>query len=276
MEVRHLADPIRFPSMTTAEIRAAFLVETLFAPDEVVLLYAETDRAIVGSAVPGDKPLRLEASKEIAAQYFCERRELGVLNIGGKGSVTVDGVGYKLENKDILYVGQGAREVVFESAQLESPAAFYLLSFPAHRAFPTTKASLADAAAVHVGQPTACNERTIYKYIHPGGIRSCQLVMGITVVAPGSNWNTMPPHTHERRCEIYLYFDMAEETRVFHLMGTAEETRHIVVANRQAVISPSWSIHSGVGTGPYAFCWGMGGENQAFDDMDAIDIHRIR
>ncbi|MGQ9730765.1 MAG: 5-dehydro-4-deoxy-D-glucuronate isomerase [Candidatus Zipacnadales bacterium] len=276
MEVRYLADPVRFSRMTTEEIRATFLVETLFVPEEVVLLYVDVDRAVVGSAVPGSKPLRLQASREMAAQYFCERRELGVLNIGAKGRVTVDGVEYELENKEILYVGQGAKEVVFESEHLGTLSAFYLLSFPAHRVLPTKKASIAEAATVHLGEAVACNERKIYKYIHPGGVNSCQLVMGITVVAPGSNWNTMPPHTHTRRCEIYLYFDMAEETRVFHLMGTAEETRHIVVANRQAVISPSWSIHSGVGTGPYAFCWGMGGENQAFDDMNAIDMRRIR
>jgi len=276
VEVRYLADPIRFPRMTTQELRASFLVETLFARDEVVLLYSEADRAVIGSVVPARRPLTLAVSKELAAQYFCERREVGVLNIGGKGRVLVDGEAYELDNKDILYIGQGAREVTFESEQPQSPAAFYLLSFPAHRAFPTKKTSKSEAEAVRLGQTSSCNERTIYKYIHPGGTKSCQLVMGITEVAPGSNWNTMPPHTHDRRCEIYLYFDMADNARVFHFMGPADETRHIVVADRQAVISPSWSIHSGVGTGPYSFCWGMGGENQTFDDMDAIDIHQIR
>ncbi|MBC7188144.1 MAG: 5-dehydro-4-deoxy-D-glucuronate isomerase [Calditrichaeota bacterium] len=276
MEIRYPADPIRFQRMTTEEIRGSFLVDTLFVPDEVVLLYSEVDRAVLGSAVPVTKPLHLGASRELAADYFCERRELGLLNVGGTGRVVVDGKSYELRNKDMLYIGQGARDVSFESERSDVPAAFYLLSFPAHAAFPTRKVAMEEAEAVHLGQAANCNERTIYKYIHPGGIKSCQLVMGLTVLAPGSNWNTMPPHTHERRTEIYLYFDMAEETRVFHFMGMAEETRHIVIANRQAVISPSWSIHAGVGTGPYSFCWGMGGENQTFEDMDVIEMTRLR
>ncbi|MCR4437458.1 MAG: 5-dehydro-4-deoxy-D-glucuronate isomerase [bacterium] len=276
MEIRYPADPIRFRRMTTEETRDSFLVDTLFVPEEVVLLYSEVDRAVIGSAVPVTRPLRLGASKELAASYFCERREVGVLNAGETGMVTVDGEIYELHNKDMLYIGQGARDVSFESERPEDPAAFYLLSFPAHAALPTRKMAMEEAEAVYLGQAATCNERTIYKYIHPGGIKSCQLVMGVTVLAQGSNWNTMPPHTHERRTEIYLYFDMAEETRVFHFMGEPEETRHIVVANRQAVISPSWSIHAGVGTGPYSFCWAMGGENQAFEDMDAVEMARLR
>ncbi len=276
MEVRYIADPIRFQRMTTNEIRESFLVEKLFQPGEMYLLYSDVDRAIIGSAVPGKKKLTLSASKELAAEYFCERRELGVLNIGGAGQVEVDGQVFKLQNKDGLYIGRGSREVIFSSEQAENPAAFYLLSFPAHASYPTRQAKLAEAEAVPLGSAEAANQRTIYKYIHPRGIPSCQLVMGFTVLAPGSVWNTMPPHTHERRMEVYLYFDMADEARVFHLMGTAEETRHIVVANRQAVISPSWSLHSGVGTGAYTFCWGMGGENQTFEDMDAVAIDQIK
>jgi 4-deoxy-L-threo-5-hexosulose-uronate ketol-isomerase len=240
------------------------LVEKLFQPDVIYLLYSEVDRAIIGSAVPGKKKLELSASKELAADYFCERREIGVLNIGGKGQITVDGNVFDMENRDGLYIGKGSKEIVFTSDNAKEPAAFYLLSFPAHQTYPTKQAKLADAEAVQLGSTEASNKRTIYKYIHPRGIPSCQVVMGFTVLEAGSVWNTMPPHTHERRMEVY------------HLMGTADETRHIVVANRQAVISPSWSIHSGVGTGAYTFCWGMGGENQTFEDMDGIEIGHIK
>jgi 4-deoxy-L-threo-5-hexosulose-uronate ketol-isomerase len=276
MEVRYIADPIRFQRMTTNEIRESFLVEKFFQPDSIYLLYSEVDRGIIGSAVPGQKKLTLSASKELAADYFCERREIGVLNIGGKGEITVDRKVFDMENRDGLYIGRDSKEIIFSSKNAKEPAAFYLLSFPAHQTYPTKQAKLADAEAVQLGSTEASNKRTIFKYIHPRGIQSCQVVMGFTVLEPGSVWNTMPPHTHERRMEVYLYFDMAEDTRVFHLMGTADETRHIVVANRQAVISPSWSIHSGVGTGAYTFCWGMGGENQTFEDMDGIEIGQIK
>lgn len=276
MEIRYLADPVRFQRMTTQEIRASFLVDRLFQPETIYLLYTEVDRAIIGSAVPKKNALVLEASKELGAEYFCERREIGVLNIGGNGRITVDGQQYDLGNRDGLYIGKGSKEIIFSSEDARQPAAFYLLSFPAHTTYPTKQAKLSDAEAVQLGSPEAANQRTIYKYIHPRGIPSCQVVMGFTVLAPGSVWNTMPPHTHERRMEVYLYFDMAEDTRVFHLMGTPDETRHIVVANRQAVISPSWSIHSGVGTGAYTFCWGMGGENQTFEDMDGVAIDQIK
>ncbi len=276
MEIRYLADPIRFQRMTTDEIRATFLVDRLFQPEKIYLLYADVDRAIIGSAVPGKKALALEVAKELGTEYFCERREIGVLNIGGTGVISVDGKDYQLGNRDGLYIGSGSREIRFSSNDPKVPAAFYLLSFPAHQSYPTRSAKLSDAEAVHLGSPETANQRTIYKYIHPRGIPSCQVVMGFTVLAQGSVWNTMPPHTHGRRMEVYLYFDMAPDTRVFHLMGPADETRHIVIADRQAVISPSWSIHSGVGTGAYTFCWGMGGENQTFEDMDAVGIEEIR
>jgi 4-deoxy-L-threo-5-hexosulose-uronate ketol-isomerase len=276
MDVRYVADPVRFPRMNTDEVRESFLVDKLFTPDELYLLYCDVDRAIVGSAMPGKKELKLEATGEIAADYFCERREIGVLNIGGAGDVVVDGQVFGMENRDGLYVGKGSKEIVFSSKDVQKPAQFYLVSFPAHETYPSQQARLADAEAVQLGSVEAANKRTIYKYIHPRGIQSCQVVMGFTVLESGSVWNTMPPHTHERRMEVYLYFDMAVDSRVFHLMGTSEETRHIVVADRQAVISPSWSIHSGVGTGAYTFCWGMGGENQTFEDMDGIEVGQIK
>lgn len=276
MEIRYLADAVRFQRMTTQEIRASFLVEKLFQPETIYLLYVDVDRAIIGSAVPGKEALELSFAKELGTEYFCERREIGVLNIGGKGSISVDGQNFELNARDGLYIGKGSRAIRFSSNDPQHPAAFYLLSFPAHKTFPTQQARLKDAEAVHLGSSDAANRRTIYKYIHPRGIPSCQVVMGFTVLEAGSVWNTMPPHTHERRMEVYLYFDMAPDTRVFHLMGMANETRHIVVADRQAVISPSWSIHSGVGTGAYAFCWGMGGENQIFEDMDGIEVGQIK
>lgn len=276
MEVRYVADPIRFQRMTTSEIRESFLVDNLFRPDEIYLLYCDVDRAIVGSVVPVSEKLMLAASKELASDYFCQRREIGILNVGGAGQITVDGTAFQMDHRDGLYIGMGAKEIVFSSELPAEPAAFYLVSFPAHQAYPTKQARLKDAEAVEMGSAENANKRTIYKYIHPRGIQSCQVVMGFTVLESGSVWNTMPPHTHERRMEVYLYFAMDESTRVFHLMGTIDETRHIVISNREAVISPSWSIHSGVGTGAYTFCWGMGGENQAFEDMDGIDIGKIR
>lgn len=262
---------------TTAELRQNFLIETLFAPDRVDLNYWETDRTIVGSAVPVSGALKLEASrKELAADHFLERREIGILNIGGKGSVEVDGEVFELGKLDCLYIGRGADSVLFRSADGTAPARFYLLSYPAHTTHPTALMRQSEATAVQLGAPETANERTIYKYIHADGIRSCQLVMGITCMKTGSVWNTMPPHTHLRRSEAYLYFDMDPAHRVIHLMGEPSETRHLVVAPGQAVLSPVWSIHSGAGTSSYSFCWGMGGENQDFNDMDGFPIADLR
>lgn len=275
MEVRYSPDPVRFKRMTTQEVRDSFLVETLFKQDKIVMVYCDVDRAIVGSALPVDKPLMLTAGNELRADYFCQRRELGVLNIGNLGSVLVDGQRFNMDNRDALYIGLGCQEISFVSANPYEPAMFYLLSYPAHDSYPTKHIKKADAEPVHLGSHEACNKRTIYKLIHPGGVQSCQLVMGFTELADGCVWNTMPPHTHERRMEVYLYFDMPDNNRVFHFMGQPQETRHIAVANGQAVISPSWSIHSGAGTSAYTFCWGMGGENQAFDDMDHLTIEEI-
>jgi 4-deoxy-L-threo-5-hexosulose-uronate ketol-isomerase len=262
--------------MNTDELRAAFLVESLFTPGKAELVYSDADRAIIGSAVPTATPLALSADAELRAAYFCERRELGVLNIGGAGTVEVDGARHDLGKLDCLYVGRGIRNVSFASRDPAQPAAFYLLSYPAHAPLPTKRATLKDATPVELGGPADANRRTIYKYIHTGGIPSCQLVMGFTQMAPGAVWNTMPPHTHTRRSEVYLYFDLDAKRRVMHFMGAPQQTRHLIVADRQAVISPSWSIHCGCGTGAYAFCWGMGGENQTFEDMDPAPTEQLR
>ncbi len=276
MKVLPAIDPVRAKSMNTAELREAFLSEDLFQPESIKLIYSENDRAIIGGAIPLKEKLLLRASKELAANYFAERRELGVLNLGGGGQINVEGKLFNLANRDMLYIGKGAQEIVFTSDKNAEPAAFFILSFPAHQSYPAQLMRFAEAEAVQLGSPESANQRTIYKYIHPGGIQSCQLVMGFTQLKSSSIWNTMPPHTHGRRMEVYMYFDVPENARVFHFMGKPEETRHLVVANRQAVISPSWSIHSGAGTGAYSFCWGMGGENQAFEDMDVVRLEQLR
>lgn len=262
--------------MDTEQLRSAFLVDSLFAPGGLELIYTDTDRAIIGSAVPSNSPVKLVADAELRAACFCERRELGILNIGGRGAVEVDGRRFELDKLDCLYVGRGSKEVTFFSASPSSPALFYLLSYPAHAAHPTTLATKADASAVELGTVADANRRTIHKYIHPGGIKSCQLVMGFTQLAEGSVWNTMPPHTHTRRSEIYLYFNLGPNRRVMHFMGTPKQTRHLILSDKNAVISPSWSLHCACGTGAYTFCWGMGGENQAFDDMDAAPLEQLR
>jgi len=262
---------------STEELRSNFLLEDLFTPSTVELNYWETDRTIIGSAVPLDTPLKLEASrKEMAVDSFLERREIGILNIGGEGSISVDGIDYPMNRLDCLYIGRGAKSVIFASNSADVPALFYLLSYPAHASYPTALARQADATAVQLGSPETANERTIFKYIHGDGIKSCQLVMGITCMKPGSIWNTMPSHTHLRRSEAYLYFDIDPAHRIIHLMGEPSETRHLIVATNQAILSPVWSIHSGAGTASYTFCWGMGGENQDFNDMDGFPISELR
>lgn len=276
MKIVPALDPIRTKSLTTPELREAYLLADLFQREAVNLVYSEIDRAVVGAAVPAKEKLRLPTAKELAADYFAQRREIGVLNVGGAGQINVDKNVFNLTNRDMLYIGKGAKEIVFSSANDDEPAAFFILSFPAHQSYPTTLMRQAEAQAVPLGTPEGANQRTIYKYIHPGGIQSCQLVMGFTQLQRGSIWNTMPPHTHSRRMEVYLYFDVPENARVFHFMGLPEETRHLVIANRQAVISPSWSIHCGAGTAAYSFCWGMGGENQAFEDMEAVGMAQLR
>lgn len=276
MKVLPAVDPVRAKSMNTSELREAFLLEDLFQAESMKLTYSEIDRAVVGTAVPVKEKLPLQTSKELAADYFAQRREIGVLNVGGPGQISVDKNVFDLANRDMLYIGKGSREIIFSSEKETEPAAFFILSFPAHQSYPTKLMRFAEAQAVRLGSPEGANQRTIYKYIHPGGIQSCQLVMGFTQLQSGSIWNTMPPHTHSRRMEVYMYFDLPDNARVFHFMGQPEETRHLVIANRQAVISPSWSIHCGAGTSAYSFCWGMGGENQAFEDMDVVRMEQLR
>ena len=272
MNILQMADAIRYRTATTAELRETFLIDDLFHPGQIGLTYVDLDRTVVGSAVPTGKPLTLPTDDALKASYFTERRELGVLNIGGAGVVRVNGVPFELKKRDALYVGRGNENIEFSSADRAHSAEFYLLSYPAHATHPTKLIRPAEQAKVTLGAAESANLREITKLIHLEGTRSCQLVMGFTQLAAGSVWNTMPPHTHMRRSEVYLYFDLEAGQRVIHLMGPGKETRHIVIADKQIVISPGWSIHAGVGTKNYTFCWGMGGENQAYNDMDALAI----
>ena len=276
MDVRYSTNQTGLKAMTTEDLRRAYLIDTLFQPDEVPMCYSDVDRSITGSAVPVAKKLQLLSSaKEMAAEYFLERREIGIINIGGDGTVTADGTVYSMKKKDGLYLGRGTKEVFFASAAKASPAKFYFVSYPAHQTYPAVHASFKNAEASPLGSAADANKRTIYRYIHLKGIKSCQLVMGLTELEEGSVWNTMPVHTHLRRSEVYMYFNLSDNGTVFHLMGEPSETRHIVVRNEQAVISPSWSIHSGVGTQNYTFIWAMGGENQVFDDMDHVTMNDL-
>jgi 4-deoxy-L-threo-5-hexosulose-uronate ketol-isomerase len=274
--MRYLPSPQQLRRMDTQEIREGFLVEDLFQPGQVRLEFLDLDRVVLGGAVPGAEPLRLEAPAAMAAEFFAERREVGVLNIGGAGRGTVDGERYELGNRDALYIGRGSREVSFESEDAGNPARFYLISYPAHASHPTVRVGREDAQAVELGTQEQANRRRLSKYVHPDGARSAQLVMGITEMLEGSVWNTMPSHTHTRRTEVYLYFDVPEDAVVFHFLGEPEATRNVVVRDSQAVLSPAWSIHSGCGTRNYTFCWAMGGENQAFADMQAVDMMTLR
>lgn len=276
MKTMLTTDPVRFSTMTTAEVRAHFHVADLFQRGRIELVYWECDRTVIGGAVPGTTPLALEAGRELASSFFAERRELGVMNLGGAGTVTVDGADFVLAKCDCLYIGRGSRAISFRSASEADPAAFYLLSYPAHAVHPTTLARKADATPARLGSRSEANERTIYKYIHPGGVKSCQLVMGYTELEDGCIWNTMKPHTHARRSEVYLYFDVPENHAVFHLLGPPDQTKHLVMHNREIALSPIWSIHSGAGTRAYRFVWGMGGENQEFADMDHVEIRDLR
>lgn len=276
MKIVQMADVVRYPSMTTAELRETFLLEGLFQEGEIETRYVDLDRAVIGGAVPTSSPLSLETQPELRADYFLERRELGVLNVGGPGIVSVDEASFAMEKLDCLYVGRGNQSITFASKDASLPAAFYLLSYPAHINYPTALVKFDELQPVHLGSEETCNKRSIYKAIFLDGIRSCQLVMGFTLLAPGSNWNTMPPHTHMRRSEVYFYFDVDSSQRVLHLMGPANETRHLVIRDREVIVSPGWSIHAGVGTKSYGFCWGMGGENQRYDDMDLLTIADLK
>jgi len=276
MEIRPAVSRHEYERMNTRELRAAFLIEKLFTPGTIDLTLWECDRTILGSAVPLKTALELEAPVELRAEYFCERRELAVLNVGNPGAVMVDGRNFEMNARDCLYIGRERREVSFASADPEEPARFYLLSYPAHATHPTALVRAGEANQLQLGAAETANQRTVFQAIHEGGIRSCQLVMGFTQLASGGVWNTMPPHTHARRSEVYLYFGVADDSAVFHFMGPADETRHIVVRHGQAVLSPGWSIHCGCGTSSYSFVWGMGGENQQFSDMDPVAIADLR
>jgi len=276
LETRYSVHPEHASGMATDELRRHFLIETVFLPDEVNLVYSHIDRVIAGGAMPVERSLTLSGTRELGSEYFLERRELGVINVGGPGAVLLDGVRHELAPRDGLYAGMEIREVIFKSLDREHPAKFYLNSAPAHMAYPAVHIGIARANPVHTGSPEQLNLRTIYQFIHPAVCKSCQLVMGMTVLEPGSVWNTMPCHTHDRRMEVYFYFNMKPDTRVFHLMGEPNETRHMVMANEQAVLSPSWSIHAGVATADYTFIWGMCGENQTFTDMDNVPMDTLR
>ena len=276
MKFLHTADRERYRRMTTDEARESYLIDGLFLPGELTLCYTDVERSIVGSAVPTSSALEFPVHKELAADFFCQRREVGVINIGKAGTVTVDGEAFAMENRDSLYIGRGSKDVSFASANAEDPAQFYFVSYPAHHDYPSKLVKRNEANRIEMGSMEECNDRVINQSLIPGIVDTCQLVMGFTELAPGSNWNTMPVHTHRRRTEIYMYFDLGADDVVFHLMGEPDETRHIVVRNGQAVASPSWSIHSGVGSRNYTFVWAMGGENQEFPDMDHVGMGDIR
>lgn len=276
LEVRYNNHPTDSKSYDTQTLRDRYLIERVFVKDEIQLTYSHHDRIIAGGVLPVDKKLELPVTKDLGTDFFLERRELGVINVGGAGVIELDGKSYDMAARDGLYVGAGVKVVSFSSVDKNNPAKFYVNSAPAHQSYPTVHIPFKNANPRHLGDPKALNVRTIYQYVHPAVCQSCQLVMGMTVLEPGNVWNTMPCHTHERRMEVYFYFDMEADTRVFHLMGQPQETRHLVVANEQAVISPSWSIHSGVATSNYTFIWGMCGENITFDDMDFVDTKDLK
>ena len=276
MNNRYANHPSDSKKYDTNQLREHYMVEEIFIDDKIELTYSHVDRIIFGGIKPVNESLKLEAGKSMGVDYFLERREMGVINVGGEGIVSIDGEEFTLNNKDGLYIGKGNKDIIFKSLNSEKPAKFYINSVPAHKEYKTVKIEIEKANPVKMGDNSTLNKRTIYQYVHPNVCESCQLLMGLTILEPGSAWNTMPCHTHERRMEVYFYFDMEEDTRVIHLMGEPTETRHLIVKNEQAVISPSWSIHSGVGTSNYTFIWGMCGENQTFTDMDHIPMEVLR
>ncbi len=276
MSLHTLPDAVRAARMTTDELRASFLVQGLFQAGTINLRRIDLDRLVLGGAVPLACPLTLEAPADLLASFFCERRELGVLNIGAPGGVSVDGTSYALANRDLVYVSRGSRAVTFSSDDAANPARFYLVSYPAHADHPTSLVQASSVQSGELGSTEQANRRRIARYVHAAGVQSAQLVMGMTALEPGSVWNTMPAHTHDRRTEIYLYFDLPETAVVFHQMGEPTETRHLIVRNGEVALSPTWSIHAGCGTSSYAFCWAMGGENQDYADMQVVDVNTLR
>lgn len=280
MDIRYSVNPEDFRRRTTEELRREFLIDRLYVPDEVVSVYSHIDRMVTLGCMPVTEKVAIDKGldvwKNFGTGYFLERREIGIFNIGGDGTVTADGAEYRLGCKDCLYIAKGTEKVTFESADGAKPAKFYMVSAPAHCTCETRRITIQEAAKKSLGSLETSNRRVINQFIHPDVLKTCQLSMGLTILEPGSVWNTMPAHTHERRMEIYTYFDIPQDNVVFHLLGESTETRHIVVQNEQAVINPSWSIHAGAGTASYSFIWAMGGENQAFGDMDAVPVTALR
>jgi len=282
IEQRYATNPAQIAGMTTAQLRDAYLVPEVFVPGEVRVVYTHHDRIVLGGAVPAGRVLPLTGYPEIRSDYFLEHREVGIVNVGAAGTVTADGEVYELVTGACLYLGRGIRDVSFADADAGAGAdggtgaQFYLFSAPAHTSYPPALVSPGEGTVRELGDQLTSNRRTLNQYIHENGVKSCQIVMGVTELHPGSMWNTMPAHTHDRRTECYLYFDVPDEARVIHLLGERQETRHLVVADRQAIISPSWSLHSGVGTAAYSFVWAMAGENQTFDDMDAAPVTDLK
>lgn len=276
MEIYYQHHPKDMLSMSTEALRANFLLENLMQANQIQLIYSHYDRTVMGGVSPLAEKISLPNPDNLKANYFLERREIGIINVGGVGKITTDLASYQLDKLDCLYVGKGEQTVQFESTDPQNPAQFFLMSAPAHQKYPTSFAKHSEVQATHLGTNENANQRTIFKYIHLEGIQSCQLVMGLTILHSGSVWNTMPPHTHDRRMETYFYFDIPENQGVLHLMGQADETRHLWIQNHQAIISPPWSIHAGCGTANYGFIWGMAGENQSFSDMDSIAIQALK
>ncbi len=276
MEIRQAIGPNEAQKFDSESLRAHFLVQHLVQPNRLRTIYSHHDRMIIGAALPIVQKLELPTYPNLKADFFLQRREMGIINLGGNGVISADDQTFDLANLDCLYLGKGTERVTLRSNDIADPAVFFLLSTPAHQAHPTRHLTKEAAAPAQMGAASTANERTIYKYIHQLGIQSCQLVMGLTILAPGSVWNTMPAHVHDRRMEAYFYFDLAPEHRVFHFMGQPQQTRHLVVGNHEAVISPPWSIHSGCGTASYGFVWGMAGENRDFADMDLVPVPELK
>jgi len=276
MQIRFQNSPAETKQMTTEQLRENFLVQNLVQDDTIQLVYSHYDRVIIGGVKPVNKTLALPNHPELKADYFLQRRELGIINVGGAGTVVADGKEYAINKMDCIYLGKETKEVKFKSRHKKDPAVLYLLSAPAHHKYPNKLMTKEKASPVNLGDASTSNKRTIYKYIHLDGIKSCQLVMGLTVLENGSVWNSVPPHTHTRRMEVYFYFDVPAEHRVFHFMGQPQETRHLVMANHEAAISAPWSMHFGCGTSSYGFIWGMAGENQVFTDMDPAPVADLK
>ena len=275
-EVRYASSPRDVKNYDTERLRKEFLIENLMEPNTINLVYTHFDRYMVGTAVPTKTPLKLETIEPLKADYFLERRELGIINVGAKGTVTVDGTKYNLEHKEALYVGQGNKNVEFSSESPDNPALFYINSAPAHKSYPIKKIGIEDVEVIELGSPETANARTLRKYIVNSVVDVCQLQMGMTTIKPGSSWNTMPAHVHDRRMEVYFYFEVPSDQAVCHFMGEPTETRHIWMGNNEAAISPPWSIHAGSGTSAYSFIWGMAGENLDYGDMDHCKINELK